>query len=93
MLIIYGTFMARALKLRKDVQEPQIKRAFGSLALMAFSFIVTFCCFLIDQIYGFLGIGAYSIFYYMAWIWAIIGMLGTYLGYITPKSHEQKDSK
>ena len=43
MLIIYGTFMARALKLRKDVQEPQIKRAFGSLALMAFSFIVTFC--------------------------------------------------
>ncbi|TFF87279.1 MAG: hypothetical protein EU550_03545 [Promethearchaeota archaeon] len=82
MSIIYIPFMIRSIKTYNSVEDRSIKRAFLSLALMSLSFMLIFLNFFIDRIFILTGSLGFTLFYFLAWIFAIIGMTCAYLGYI-----------
>lgn len=91
MAMIYLVFMYRMLEAYKHVERPIFRKAFLSLAIMAISFILIFVCFLIDRILILLlDIPGFTLFYYLAWAFTIIGILCAYLGYIRPEAGELK---
>ena len=50
--------------------------------------ILIFLNFAIDRVLIFLGSPGFTVFYFLAWIFAIVGIFGAYTGYIRPKSSE-----
>ena len=86
MAAIYFPFFIRAFQSYRASENETFKNAFLSLALMCLAFILILLCFLFDRILIQLGGPGYSVFYFLAWIFAILGMLGAYYGYIRPKS-------
>ena len=89
MAVIYISFIIRLISAYKSVNDPTFKRAFLSLAIMSFSFIMTLVFLLIDRITIIMGSQGFTVFYFLAWIVVIVGFLGAYLGYIRPKSTEE----
>jgi hypothetical protein len=91
MSMIYIAFLYRSIEAYKGVKEPIYKRAFLSLAAMALCFMLILLNFLIDRILILvLNIPGFTIFYYLAWIFAIIGIICAYLGYIKPEAGQLK---
>jgi hypothetical protein len=91
MAMIYLVFMYRMLEAHKHVDQPIFRKAFLSLAIMAVCFIMIFVCFLIDRVLILLlEISGFTIFYYLAWAFTILGILCAYLGYIRPEAGELK---
>jgi hypothetical protein len=86
--MIYIPFFRRSIESFKAVDEPMFKKAFLSLAIMSLSFTLIFLNFAIDRVLIFLGSLGFTIFYYLGWIFAIVGILGAYSGYVRPKSRE-----
>ncbi|TFG22862.1 MAG: hypothetical protein EU532_14030 [Promethearchaeota archaeon] len=86
--IIYIPFMISSFTHYKSVSDPDYKKAFLSLALMSLSFILVLLMFLIDRILILFGDPGFTMFYFMAWIFVLLGFLEAYLGYIKPKSKE-----
>jgi len=85
MASVYIPFMYRAFETYRGVQEKEYKTAFLSLAVMAISFSLIFLNFLIDRLLILiLDIIGFTPFYYAAWAFGIIGILGAYAGYIRP---------
>ena len=89
MSMIYFPFMIQSYKLYKSVDEKIYKNAFLSLSVMSLFFILVLLGFLLDRVLILLGSPGFTIFYFLAWSFVIIGMLGAYLGYISPKSKEK----
>ncbi len=90
MAMIYIPFMLSSIKAYKSVNEPIYKKAFLSLAIMAFSFMMILLNTLLDRLLMIFGSPGYTIFYFLAWIFATNGIVFSYLGYIKPKSHESQ---
>ena len=88
MVIVYAPFLRRAIESYRAVKEKTYKQAFLSLAIMSFSFMLIFLNFAIDRVLIFLGSPGFTVFYFLAWIFVIIGVFGAYMGYIRPKSKE-----
>ncbi len=88
MVMVYAPFLRRAIESYRAVEEKTYKQAFLSLAIMSFSFMLIFLNFAIDRILIFLGSLGFTLFYFLAWIFAIVGIFGAYYGYIRPKSKE-----
>jgi hypothetical protein len=89
MVMVYVPFLRRAIQSYRGVEEKNYKQAFLSLAIMSFSFTLIFLNFAIDRVLIFLGSPGFTAFYFLAWISAIVGIFGTYYGYIRPKSSEK----
>lgn len=89
MVMVYIPFLRRAIQSYRGVEEKVYKQAFLSLAIMSFSFTLIFLNFAIDRVFIFLGSPGFTAFYYLAWISAIVGIFGTYYGYIRPKASEK----
>ncbi len=88
MVMVYAPFLRRAIESYRTVEEKTYKQAFLSLAIMSISFMLIFLNFAIDRVLIFLGSPGFTLFYFLAWICAIIGIFGAYYGYIRPKSSE-----
>ncbi len=88
MVMVYAPFLRRAIESYRAVEEKTYKQAFLSLAIMSFSFMLIFLNFAIDRVLIFLGSPGFTVFYFLAWIFAIVGIFGAYYGYIRPKSKE-----
>lgn len=88
MVMVYIPFLRRAIQSYRGVEEKIYKQAFLSLAIMSFSFTLIFLNFAIDRVLIFLGSPGFTVFYFLAWISAIVGIFGTYYGYIRPKASE-----
>ncbi len=88
MVMVYAPFLRRSIESYRAVEEKAYKQAFLSLAIMSFSFMLIFLNFAIDRVFIFLGSLGFTLFYYLAWISAIVGIFGAYYGYIRPKSSE-----
>jgi len=84
--IIYIPFTMRAIISYKDSIDPFIKKKILSLMVMSLSFIVVLLNFLIDRILVLMGSPHFTIFYFLAWVCVIIGIIFAYIGYIKPKS-------
>lgn len=80
--MIYIPFMKSSIRSYKNTVIKNYKKAFFSLAVMSLSFVLILFCFLIDRIYIFLGDFGFTFFYYMGWIFVIIGVVGAYFGYL-----------
>ena len=81
MLLVYTPFMRRSLAAHKSA-DPKFKGAFMALSLMSLFFILTFLNFLLDQVFLAIINQGYTIFYFGAWICAVIAIVLTYFGYI-----------
>ena len=88
MVMVYAPFLRRSIESYRAVEEKTYKQAFLSLAIMSFSFMLIFLNFAIDRVLIFLGSPGFTVFYFLAWIFVIIGVFGAYMGYIRPKSKE-----
>ena len=55
---------------------------------MSLSFVLILFCFLIDRIYILMGDFGFTLFYYLGWIFVIIGVIGADLGYLQLKEKE-----
>ena len=84
--MVYAPFLRRSIESYRGVEEKTYKQAFLSLAVMSFSFMLIFLNFAIDRMLIFLGSPGFTVFYFLAWISAIVGIFGAYLGYVRPKS-------
>ena len=83
-------FMVNCIKTRKSVNEKSYKNAFLSLIVMSICTLLVLVCQLIDRLFIiFFKSPGYTLFYFLAWIFAIIGIYAAYLGYIKPKSRVQ----
>ncbi len=87
MVMVYVPFLQRALQAYHGIQD--YKQAFLSLAMMLISFMLIFLNFVIDRLFIFLGSPGFPIFYFLVWIFAIVGIFGAYYGYKSPKSSEE----
>jgi hypothetical protein len=88
MVMIYAPFLRRSIQSYRAVEEKIYKQAFLSLVIMSISFMFIFLSFAIDRVTIFMGGLGFTVFYYLAWISAIVGIFGAYYGYIRPKSRE-----
>ncbi len=81
---VYFPLMLKSIHLAGRIEEKAHKKAIYSIALMSFSLISILLSFLVDQaMLAILG-WRFSIFYYFAWAWAIVGYISSYYGYIKP---------
>jgi len=91
MSMIYLAFMYRSIEAYRGVKEPVYRKAFLSLSLMAICYMLIFLNFLIDRIFILIfEIPGFTIFYYLAWAFAIIGIVCAYLGYIKPEASRKE---
>jgi hypothetical protein len=82
---VYIPFMYRAIEAYRGVQEKVYKTGFLALAIMSISFSLIFLNFLIDRLLMLiLDIPGFTPFYFAAWAFGIVGILGAYAGYIRP---------
>jgi hypothetical protein len=88
MVMVYAPFLRRSIESYRAVEGKTYKQAFLSLAIMSVSFMMIFLNFAIDRLFIFLGSDGFTVFYFLAWIFAIIGIFGAYYGYIRPKATE-----
>lgn len=88
MSMIYFPFMKCSVKSCIDVDDEVFKKAFLSLVIMCIGFMLIFFFFTIDRLLILQGFPRFTIFYFLAWASAIVGMFGAYLGYIRPKTKE-----
>ncbi len=86
--MVYAPFLRRSIESYRAVEGKTYKQAFLSLAIMSISFMLIFLNFAIDRLLIFLGNPGFTVFYFLAWIFAIVGIFGAYYGYIRPKSTE-----
>jgi hypothetical protein len=84
-IAIYLPFMIKTIIIYKIDQQEFIKKKLLSLSFMAFFFILIFICFFIDRLLIFFGFLGYTIFYFLAWLWAIFTIMFAYIGYLRPK--------
>ena len=84
MLIVYLPFMIRSFRSYKNTRSNIYRKAFLSLGIMSICAILTLFCFLINLIYVFYGHPGFTLFYFLAWIFVLIGIFGVYFGYIYP---------
>lgn len=94
-IICYVPFMLETFKLSKKIRNTDkiYKNALISIGCMCIFFLLIFFGMVIDRammvfIDGCLG---YTIFYYIGWIAAILGVITAFLGYIRPTYVKPKD--
>ena len=80
--IVYIPFMKSSIQSYKNSEISNYKKSFFSLTVMSLSFVLILLCFLIDRIYIFLGDFGFTFFYFMGWVFVIIGVIGAYFGYL-----------
>ena len=82
MSMVYAPFLLKAIKAFKSTDHPGFRKAFLALSMMSLSYISVLLCLLIDRIFIFYGHFGFTIFYFLSWVFVIIGILSTYYGYL-----------
>jgi len=87
--IVYLPFMIKSIKSYRSSDNPFIKKKLLSLSLMSLTLMTVMFLFLIDRILVLLGAYHFTVFYFIAWIFVMIGIICAYIGYIMPKTSEE----
>lgn len=85
MAMIYFPFMVRSFQSYRLAEQDLYKKAFLSLCLMSLFFILVPFNFLLDRLTILAGGPGFTIFYFLAWIFVFLGIVGAYFGYIRPR--------
>ena len=86
-LIVYLPLTYETFKAFKATELTAYKKGFLSLTIMGICFILILLNFLFDRIIIVMGYPGFTLFYFLAWIFTIIGIISAYLGYIRPKTN------
>ena len=81
---IYLPLLLNSIHLANRIEDKAHKKAIFYIAVMAFCLVSIFLSFLLDQLMLVFYSARFSIFYYLAWVWAIIGFISSYFGYMKP---------
>ncbi len=79
---VYISFMRSTIQSFRNSSIVNFKKAFAWLAIMSLSFVLILFNFLIDRIFILMGSFGFTLFYYLGWIFVIMGDMGAYFGYI-----------
>ena len=93
MCFVYIPFVIASLKMYRVMKEPHYKKASLSLAVLGISFVMVFVGFLADRVMIMITGSGYTVFYFAAWGFVIVGTFATYFGYIRtsrPKTLKEK---
>jgi hypothetical protein len=82
--LVYIPLFVKSIQLANRVEDKKHKKAIFSISFMALCLVSIFLSFLLDQLILMLYFTRFSIFYYLAWFWAILGFISSYFGYIKP---------
>jgi len=82
MTIVYVPFLLNAIKAYKSTDHPGFRKSFFFLSIMSLSYMSVLLCLLVDRVYIFLGHFGFTIFYFLSWVFVIIGIISTYYGYL-----------
>lgn len=95
MCYVYIPFVVASLKMYRLMKEPHYKSASLSLAGLGLSFILVLLCFLADRLMMMLTESSgYTVFYFAAWGFVIVGTFAAYMGYIrTSRKKTLKEKK
>jgi hypothetical protein len=93
MFAVYLPFIIKSFKLARKIEEKIYQRAIYSLTLMGICFNGIFLFFFLDELCNILWGLDYTIFYSFAWIFAPIGAVFAYFGYIAPYTRKEKPEK
>ncbi len=95
MSYVYIPFIIASLKMYRLMKEPHYKSASLSLALLGLSFILVFISFLADRLMMMIfSSSGYTVFYFAAWGFVIVGTFAAYMGYIrTSRKKTLKEKK
>lgn len=94
MCFVYIPFVIASLKMYRVMKEPHYKRASLSLAVLGISFVMVFVGFLADRLMIMLTGSGYTVFYFAAWGFVIVGTFAAYMGYIrTSRKKTLKEKK
>ncbi len=95
MCYVYIPFVVASLKMYRLMEEPHYKSASLSLAGLGLSFIMVLICFLADRLMMMLfDSSGYTVFYFAAWGFVIVGTFAAYMGYIrTSRQKSLKEKK
>ena len=87
MSVVYIPFMINCYRLYSAINDVAMKKGFISLSLMSLSFLLILFFILLDRITILLEMSnGFTVFYFMAWSFVIVGFLCAYMGYIKPKT-------
>ena len=78
--IVFISFMRSAIRSFRNSSIVNFKKAFACLAIMSLSFVLVLFNFLINSLFIFMGSFGFTLFYYLGWIFVIIGEVGAYFG-------------
>jgi len=83
--IVYLEFIIKSTKLFRHIEKKDkiYRNAILSLVIMAYGFISAMLMFVFDRVFF---TDPYSIFYYLADVSILIGIIFAYFGYVKPKS-------
>lgn len=87
--IVYLPFMIRTWKGYQAASDDFIKKKLLSLTFMSFTFMMVLLSFLIDRLLVMIGFSHFTFFYFLAWIFQIIGIILAYIGFILPRSQNK----
>ncbi len=77
---VFLIFARAAWRMSQKVADPLLKRGSQLIGTGPLFLLLTFIFFMVDRILG----GAFSPFYYIAWISAVIAIFFIYTGYVLP---------
>ncbi len=94
MMVVYIPFMKNAFQLARRIpdEEAVYKKGIKSLGYMATSFIMIFFSFVLDRLMLILFNWAYSVFYFLAWAFVLVGTYSAYTGFIKPSVKPKSDA-
>ena len=78
--IVFISFMRSAIRSFRNSSIVNFKKAFAWLAIMSLSFVLVLFNFLINSLLLFMFSFSFTLFYYLGWIFVIIGEVGAYFG-------------
>jgi hypothetical protein len=87
--IVYIEFIIKSISLYKHIEKTDTtyRTAILSLVIMAFCFIIAILMFVSDFVYKYLtDIEDYTVFYYLADVSILVGIISAYFGYVRPKA-------
>lgn len=86
--IIYLEFIIKSYKLYNHIEKTDktYRNAIRSLVIMGFCFILTMMFYVADRVWYLFMETSYSVFYYLADVSILIGIVFAYFGYVKPKA-------
>lgn len=82
MIVVYLPFLLNAIKAFKSTDHPSFRKSFLYLSIMSLSYISVLLCLLIDRIFILFGHFGFTIFYFLTWVFVLVGIISTYYGYL-----------